>query len=548
VAVARTIRTCSLFALSAALLVAPALAKREPLSPLGAYVQGRALDATGQHRDAAIAYGLALSGDPADGRIALRALRQAIEAGDRRLALRAARALEAQDRLPQDARLLLFIEDLQRGNWRGARLQLDRLEDGSGFDFLVPHLKAWTRFAARDGDPVADLDAVQKSALSGAYARETRALLLLALKRTDDALTTIRTFSITDTRNNATRIAAAAQLARLSQRETALNLLTSGDPSVESAKALLASGQALPGAIETASQGAGFLFARVSGDLVRDGGSPAALTLARLAGFADPDSGFARLVLAQSLAGNGFPEESLTILGAVGEPFGASTRELRLAALEQAGRLDEALAEARGFAAQPGATLLDFARLGDLHSRLKQPAEAAAAYGEAIARAGPGGAPWNLWLLYGGALDLTNDWQKAEPALRKAVEIAPDQPAALNHLGYAMLERGDDLVEATRLIARANALKPDDPAITDSLGWALFLRGRTNEAIALLERAVADEPAEATLSEHLGDAYWTAGRRVDARYAWQAALVQSDVEAATARLADKIANGLAARR
>lgn len=545
---ARIIRTCSVAALTIALAATPAFAKREPLSPLGAYVQGRALDASGLHRDAAIAYGLALSGDPGDTRIALRAFRQAIEAGDRRLALRAARALEAQDLVPQDARLLLFIEDLERGNWRGARLQLDRLEDGSGFDFLVPHLKAWTRFAARDGDPVADLEPAQKSAISGAYARETRALLLLALKRTDDAQTTIRTFSVTDTRNNATRIAAAAQMLRLGQRDNALALLNAGDPAVDSAKATVMSGKVLPGAIETAAQGNAFLLARVSGDLVRDGGSPAALTFARLAVFADPESGFARLTLAHALVGNGYPEEALAVIASVGEPYAASTRELRLGALEQSGRVEEALEQARAFAARPDASLIDFARLGDLHSRQKQHAEAARAYEAAIARAGADGAPWNLWLLYGGALDLTNDWAKAEPALRKAVEIAPDQAAALNHLGYAMLERGDDLAEATRLIARANALKPDDPAITDSLGWALFLRGRTNEAIALLERAVAAEPTEATLSEHLGDAYWTAGRRVDARYAWQAALVQSEVEGATARLEDKIANGLAARR
>lgn len=545
---ARTIRICSFAALAVALNASPVLAKREPISPLAAYVQGRALDATGQHRDAAIAYGLALSGDPGDSRIALRAFRQAIEAGDRRLALRAARVLDGQQLVPPDATVLLFIEELQRADWKAARVQLDRLEESSGFDFLVPHLKAWARFAAKDGDPLAELEAAQRSSLSGAYVRETRALLLLALGRSADAMTTIRTFSITEARNDPARIAAAARLVRMGEKGQATSILGNSDPAIASARHLVESGVVLSGSVETGAQGVAFLLSRVAGDLAREGGSPAGLTLARLADFADPASPYVRLVLAQALAGSSLPEDALAALASVSEPYGSEARVLRLAALEQAGKLDEALAETKALAEKPEAVMVDLARLGDLHSRLKQPAEAAAAYAEAIRRAGPSGAPWNLWLLYGGALDLTNDWEKAEQALRKAVEIAPDQAAALNHLGYAMLERGDDLVEATRLIARANALRPDDPAITDSLGWALFLRGKTEEAILLLERAVAAEPTEPTLSEHLGDAYWAAGRRVDARYAWQAALVQSEAGDATTRLEGKIANGIVAPR
>jgi Flp pilus assembly protein TadD len=126
------------------------------------------------------------------------------------------------------------------------------------------------------------------------------------------------------------------------------------------------------------------------------------------------------------------------------------------------------------------------------------------------------------------------------------VKLAPDQPTVLNYLGYAQLERGENMAAAIALVERASKLKPDDAAITDSLGWAYYLQGNIPQAIATLERAVAGDPGQTTLNEHLGDAYWSAGRRVEARWAWGVALVfAADDDAA--RLRSKIDDGLPAR-
>jgi tetratricopeptide (TPR) repeat protein len=547
VAVARTIRTCSLFALGLA-LASPAWAKRDAVTPLGYYVQARALDATGQNRDAAIAYSLALSGAPEDGRIALRAFRQAIEAGNKGLALRAAQSLETQGALPQDARLLLFSEALAKGDWRGANRHLDALEGGSGFDFLVPQLRAWTLFASRDGDPVAALDAKSPSVLSTAYNRETRIVMLLAQKRGADASAALKTLSITDPRTTTTRLLAAAGFSAAKNPDAALAILSGDSPAIRAARDLVESGKPVPQAIETAPQGVAFLFARLSGDLLRDGSSPISLTLARLARFADPKSDVIGFALAQALATSGHGEEALVSLDAISGPMATMARDMRVGVLQSLGRDEEALQLAQATIALPNAGLAEYGALAEAYSRADRPVDAAKTYREAVARAGEEAVPWNIWLLYGAAMDSAGDWPGAKAALGKAVALAPDQPAALNHLGYAMLERDDDLAEATRLIAKANVLKPDDPAITDSLGWALYLRGQAEQSIPLLERAVASEPREAALSEHLGDAYWTTGRRVDARYSWKAALVQADGEPAAARIQNKIANGLPARR
>lgn len=539
---AQTIRTCSAAALAVAMLATPSMARRSEPSALSRYVEARILDSGDAGREAAQAYALALSAAPDNERVAIRAYREAVESGDKVLALRAAHALEAQQKLPQDGRLLLFNEALAKGDWRGARRWLDRIEEAGGFDFLVPGLRAWTALAGRDGDPLADAGKQPRDGLGAIYLREQRVLLLLALKQVDEGLSAAKTQTRADGRGLALRLAAAARLVALKERGKAIELLAGDDPAIRAARDAIEAGASLPGAIDTASAGSAFLIGRVASDLIRDSGSAASLTLARVASFAAPDNDVLRLTLAQALANNGRAEEALSVLDRVAPLHASAVRELRIATLQRIDRHDAALAAAKAAVTLPDASIYDHARLGEAYGRSKQYREAAQAYHEAIGRAGDA-VPWNLWLLYGGVLDQAGDWAKAKPALERAVAAGPDQPAALNHLGYAMLEHGDDLVEATRLIARASALRPEDPAITDSLGWAFYLRGQPDQSIPLLERAVAAEPTEAAVGEHLGDAYWAAGRHVDARYAWRAALIQSEDAEASERIAGKIADG-----
>src|SRR6185503_3376652 len=134
-------------------------------------------------------------------------------------------------------------------------------------------------------------------------------------------------------------------------------------------------------------------------------------------------------------------------------------------------------------------------------------------------------------------------WPEAKQALLAGLAVAPDQPLLLNFLGYAKLERGEDLDGAEAMIARASALAPDDASITDSLGWAQFKRGKLADAITTLQRAAEKDPEQAEIQEHLGDALYTSGRRFQARFAWNAALVTAEDEIAV-RVKAKLAHGL----
>ncbi|HXC92466.1 MAG TPA: tetratricopeptide repeat protein, partial [Geobacteraceae bacterium] len=91
--------------------------------------------------------------------------------------------------------------------------------------------------------------------------------------------------------------------------------------------------------------------------------------------------------------------------------------------------------------------------------------------------------------------------------MKKTLALTPDDPQALNYLGYTYVEMGVNLDEALQLLQKATALRPNDGFILDSLGWAYYKLKRFRDAIAELERAselVADDP---TVKGHLADAY-----------------------------------------
>src|SRR6478736_6055756 len=106
--------------------------------PTGEYVRARVAEMLGDYSQAGTSFGLLLTRDPANTIIAERAMRQAILAGDEKLTLRAARVLDAQGGLPADARLLLAAKAISAQDWKGANVQLGKLETDHTFAFFSP--------------------------------------------------------------------------------------------------------------------------------------------------------------------------------------------------------------------------------------------------------------------------------------------------------------------------------------------------------------------------------------------------------------------------
>jgi len=209
------------------------------------------------------------------------------------------------------------------------------------------------------------------------------------------------------------------------------------------------------------------------------------------------------------------------------------------------GQYQQALVRAHAAVQSPNAGAHDYGRLANVLGDMDRHAEAAAAYGEAIARTGRGNnqSLWTLYLLRAASLEQADRWGEAKKELEAALKLEPDNALLLNFLGYGKLERGEDLDSAEAMIRKASALRPDDASITDSLGWALFKRGRLNEAIETLTRAAASDPSQSEIHEHLGDALFTAGRRIEARFSWQAAMLTAEAKEKN-RLERKMEAGL----
>jgi len=110
-------------------------------------------------------------------------------------------------------------------------------------------------------------------------------------------------------------------------------------------------------------------------------------------------------------------------------------------------------------------------------------------------------------------------------ALRELTDLAnarPDDPAALNALGYTLADHSRDLARARNLIERAYAAAPKNAAILDSLGWVLFRQGHSVEAETYLRAAYADDRG-GDIAAHLGEVLWQLGRPADAERIWSEA-------------------------
>ncbi|HEV2746313.1 MAG TPA: tetratricopeptide repeat protein [Allosphingosinicella sp.] len=539
-------------ALAASALVVPlgaAEASREDRDLLAAYAQARAAASGGEAGKAARGYAAVLALAPDNRVLAARTLSQALAAGDRGIAVGAARTLERAGALPPDARLLLLAEAFRTRDAKLARRHIDAIEEDKIFAFMAPVLRAWAAFDARERDPLAMLAAARSDPLAGTYAAEHRPLMLLALGHEKQGVAELATFIQEEGgRANRLRIAAAALLARKGERKQALALLQGKDAAVVAARRLVEARKPVPGEIASAAAGVAEFLVRLAVDLHRQDVTQVALTYARLATFLAPENSETWLVTSELLAARDQPREALAVLANVrpSDPFAANAQDSRIRLMMAAGDKQAALAAAEAAAKDAGRTAADWARLGDLYGQVDRPADSAAAYGEALAllkRDGGAQPEWALHLLRGGALEQADRWPEAKAALEAAYRLAPQQPVVLNYLGYAQLERRENIEQAMKLIAEASKLQPDSAEITDSLGWAHFLRGNLGQAIPLLEKAVEGEPDDAAINEHLGDAYYTAGRRYEARYAWEAALLTAEEEDA-ARLRAKIEGGL----
>jgi len=129
--------------------------------------------------------------------------------------------------------------------------------------------------------------------------------------------------------------------------------------------------------------------------------------------------------------------------------------------------------------------------------------------------------------LFGGGL--CEDLGKADLAIeygRKAVALAPDDPAACNFLGYILADHNQSLDEAERLIRRAVDAEPENDAYLDSLAWVCYRQKRFAEAQDAMNRAlrIGMHDLDGVILDHAGDICAALELRELAAWYWRAAV------------------------
>jgi len=144
----------------------------------------------------------------------------------------------------------------------------------------------------------------------------------------------------------------------------------------------------------------------------------------------------------------------------------------------------------------------------------------------------------------GRVLEQLGRIEEAEAELWSALQMAPDSPQLLNHLGYLWVDSGRRVEQGAEMIARAFAADPRNGGVQDSLGWAQYRRGQYETAVETLEEAVAKEPADPEINDHLGDAYWRVGRIREAGWQWNRVLTLEPEPERRAEVEQKLSRGL----
>ena len=125
--------------------------------------------------------------------------------------------------------------------------------------------------------------------------------------------------------------------------------------------------------------------------------------------------------------------------------------------------------------------------------------------------------PNNERLLYYLATeyDKNNRKDDALNIMENIIKLNPDNPEALNYVGYIYISKKINTEKAKEFISRALKILPDDPYVMDSMGWMYFNTGDYKNAVIQLEKALDviknKKDFEPEIIEHLMSAYKQAG-------------------------------------
>lgn len=532
--------------LTAALLCCAAPAYASVEDNVTVYANARTAEFDARHGEALAGY-LKLFEESADSEtLAKRVYQSAVRQGDFAAALQAIRIQELKNDVPPEGPLILFTDAFQKRRWSMALIAADELEERSNFGFMAPILRAWVS-VAKTGTHDLTLKEGNSDPFLNFYALDQIVYLDLATGQNAKAKLGLRNM-----------VSVGGDAMRDLYIEAAPVVAKNGDTAFANAMLGTALGSEFngqphqPATIEPSISpniGLAALYVRVATSLIEQDLAEPGLALARLAQWTAPNYAPAIIATAKALGELSGGRETVAILDKIpsSSPYWTRTVFAKAALLRDIGDNSAAVELARLSYSQNNLSAARATFLGQMLQQDERLPEAIAQYRSAMdledfkRQASKGRASFHVVLA--SALDENGNWDEAQKELQNAIKLDPSNASALNYLGYNMLKRGDDVVQAETLVRRAYEAEPSSSAYADSLGWALYKNGKFDDAVAMLEKAATAAKGDATIFEHLGDAYWRAGRRREARYAWNSAQISAET-ADVLRISTKLDAGL----
>lgn len=299
-------------------------------------------------------------------------------------------------------------------------------------------------------------------------------------------------------------------------------------PPVDALEKLILADAELKFPVKNAQQGASAALYAIAGAINQSGNEETSGFYLQFSRALDSKNAAALVMLAGLQEQLGKPEKAIEIYRSVPEKSQMRRlSELRLGVnLANIDKNDEALEHIAALIATYPKDIRAYEVYGNILSRDKRYQDVADNFNAAVKTLGPihDRSHWNLFYQLGIANERLKDWDKAEAAFKRSLELFPNQPDVMNYLGYSWVDMNINLKEGMDLIRAAVDLRPDSGYIVDSLGWAYYRQGQYEDAVRELERAVELRPVDATINDHLGDGYWKVGRKIEARFQWERAL------------------------
>lgn len=518
-------------------------------SAYGLYLAGKLALMTGEGEKGADWLAQAEALTPEQPRVREQAFTSALLSGDLDVAARLAPSADASAAFVEAGRLISAIQAAVHGDPRAANAAL------AARPIAAPHSRAglmvapWIAAAAGDWTRALAAPPSQGDALTLAFARQNRALLLENRRKYPEAEAELKALSDLPTIGLLFRRPYGEFLERRGKRDQAIAVY---EAAVQGQTVDLATARALvraraggrPPAAPDFRQGAAQALTTAAAQAVAERGSEFAVVYLRLALNLHEDAA-TQIQLAQVLDRVGLKAAARTALSRVGpeDPVLYANARAQLALnLAEDDQLDAALTELRAAAAaQPNDARIALVMAGQL-LQMERPQEALDLLNGPLLNAANQGA--QVHFLRGVALESLERVPEAEAELWAAHQADPNNADTLNYLGYLWVDRGLRVDQGAGLLAQAHAADPDNGNIQDSLGWAQFKQGYFDTAVTTLEEAADKEPANPEITDHLGDAYWKVGRRREAVWMWNRVLsLEPDAER-KAEVERKIADGL----